>query len=214
MKLSILIPTIGRRYNKFLLLVEYLTKQVEGLPIEIVAFWNTCEYPIGKIRQKLVEDAKGEYVCFIDDDDWVPGYYCQSIIDALGKDYVGFDVDVQENGNHRGTAFHSLQYTIWRQEEPSYYRGVTHLNPIRRELALQGTFHSNGAGEDEDWARTMTPITKTENYLGKIMYIYRHDTQDTMFGGKSGPLKQYERPEFEHKQFRYHKLSKQRGCMK
>ena len=211
-RLSILIATIGRRDKQFLKLMERLTPQIERNNVEVIAYWNNGERTIGEIRQALLEEATGEYVCFIDDDDMVPDWYCDEIFYALGKDYVGFQVELFESDTKMKPVYHSIRYGVWHDDETGYYRGVTHLNPIRRELALKGTF-AGGIGEDEMWSRAVTPYVRTENYIDKIMYYYHHSFTDTTFGGVPKKSRVHGRPTFEHPQFRWHQLSKEIGEM-
>lgn len=210
-QLSILIATIGRRSEKFLELVGKLLEQEKDFPIEIVAYWNNGELSIGEIRQRLLESAKGEYVCFIDDDDKVPDYYLAVLLGNLGKDYVGFEVELFNKGRRMPRVFHSIRYTNWHQDDDGYYRGVTHLNPIRRELALLGDFGLEGSGEDQSWSIAVTPHVKTENYIELVMYRYMHDSEESSFGPTKHPPGQYTRPALKHPKFRYHPNSKLKG---
>lgn len=210
-KLSILIATVGWRRASFTKLLERLFPQIERNNIEVVAYWNNGETDIGSIRQALLEDAKGEYVCFIDDDDMVPDWYCDEIFWNLGRDYVGFQVELFNDGVKMPPVYHSIRYGVWHDDETGYYRGVTHLNPIKRELALLGNFGKQGLGEDETWSRSVTPHVRTEHYIDKIMYYYYHNKAETTFGGKERKPQFHIRSEFDHPQFRYHPLSKKEG---
>lgn len=216
-RLSILIATIGRRNESLMKLLAQLMPQTEGKDIEVIAYWNNGEDSIGHIRDDLLKEAQGEYVCFVDDDDRVPDYYCSEILKALGKDYVGFEVQLFEMElsveRLMPRVFHSIRYGVWHQDDNGYYRGITHLNPIRRELAIQGEFGKQGLGEDESWARTMMPLVKTENYIDKIMYYYHHDHDETTFGGTYHGWKEYSRPDYGHTNFKWHSKSKERGSM-
>lgn len=212
-RLSILIATIGRRNESFLRVVDELTKQAAFKPVEVIAYWNNGELSIGEIRQSLIEESKGEYICFVDDDDWVPDWYCTDIVHNLGEDYVGFEVELFEKDKKMPRVFHSIKYGIWHQDDKGYYRGITHLNPIKREIALLGEFSKQGIGEDESWARLVAPHVRTENYIDKIMYYYHHDQDETTFGGREQPRKTYTRPEFNHPQFRWHPKSSMKGIM-
>lgn len=206
MKLSILIATLGRRETRFKSLVKDLNTQIKQFndEIEIVAYWNNGELSIGGIRQELINQAKGEYVCFIDDDDTVPTYYCEQIMCNLGKDYVGFKVKLLNNGKEMPPVFHSLEHKNWRTDYDGYYRDITHLNPIRRSIALQGVFTRTGASEDVNWANSIRDLVKTENYIDEVMYIYNHDSSDTSFGTVTREdNKRYYRPEIKYKYFRY-----------
>lgn len=211
MKLSILIATQGRRNDQLRRLLAKLMPQVRKHKgeIEVVAYWNNGEKPIGIIRQELLEEARGEYVCFIDDDDDIPDYYCDEIIKALGKDYVGFQVQVFSDGVELKPSYHSLKHADWHETDQAFYRRVTHLNPVLTRMARFGTFTENGIGEDADWARDVSKIVTSENYIDKVMYMYHHDREDTSFGGAIFSKRtRYTRPELNYKHFRYHPSSK------
>lgn len=213
-KLSILIATIGRRQHKFHNLLETLLPQTEEHPaeVEVVAYWNNGETNIGNIRQALLHEARGEYVCFIDDDDDVPEYYCDAILAALGADYVGFRLDLYNDGTKMPPVFHSIRHKEWRTDYDGYYRGVTHLNPVKRSIALQGDFSVvDGGGEDKEWSAAVTPLVQTENYIDRCMYYYYHESMDTNFGtvdGQAKPSQVYDRPDIDHPNFRFHPASK------
>src|SRR6266403_1909804 len=57
--------------------------------------------------------------------------------------------------------------------EASSADDISHLNPIRRELALQAKM-SGGFGEDERWSTQLRNlgIVKTEHYIPEVMYFY------------------------------------------
>lgn len=209
MKLSILIATQGRRCTQFKTLLKELMKQIKenGNQAEVIAYWNNGEHSIGHIRQALLEEAMGEYVCFIDDDDMIPEYYIKEILGALGKDYVGFRVQHFSDGVESKPVIHSLRYRVWDEDEEGFYRGVTHLNPLRREIALKGSFDvpNLGAGEDAAWARAVAYLPSDENFIDKVMYHYTHVTTDTSFGNTfTLPAGGYKRAKLHYKGFRYH----------
>lgn len=214
MKLSILIATIGRRKDKFASLLCMLNKQVQAQngQVEIVAYWNNGELPVSTIRRKLIEQAKGDYICFIDDDDSVPEDYCETILTALKSepDYVGFKVKFFNEGVEAKPVYHSIRYPSWYEDERGYYRGVTHLNPIKRSIALQGDFGTSAqAGEDELWARSVAQLVTNEEYIDRPMYYYYHDKDDTTFGGGKRMDGRYNRPRVEQPYFSYHKNSRE-----
>lgn len=206
-KLSILIASLGRRHKQLQELLDGLMPQVDKFKgnIEVIVYRNNGKQSIGEYRQALLEEAKGRYVCFVDDDDKVPDYYCEEIMNALGKDYVGFKVLLTNNEIERPPVYHSIRYSGWYQDARGYYRGVTHLNPIKRSIALKGDFrNTNGSGEDEIWAVQVRPFVKTENYIDKFMYYYRHNTEDTHFGGVAPKWGlDYPQPIIKSKNFRW-----------
>lgn len=132
----------------------------------------------GQNRQAMVEEAAGEYINFVDDDDLVAADYVSSILPLLdGVDYIGFQVQLYYGGPERGIkdkpTFHSLKYPQWFDTPEGWYRDISHLNPIRRDLALQVKIEGDG-NEDVIFADRMRNlgIVKTEHYVDKVMYHY------------------------------------------
>lgn len=206
-KWSILIATVGERADRFQRLLDALMPQVRKHQgrIEVVAYWNNFERPLGEIRQALVEDAKGEYISFIDDDDMVPEYYCDKVMDALklDVDYVGWQMQLFNNGERAKPTYHSLSYPTWSEDELGYYRNISHLNPIKKSLALKESFIVQpGLPEDFSWAHRMTEHVCTESYINQEMYFYLHSPDDSIWRG--GEVKELNLPKRRLKYFRYH----------
>src|SRR5665213_3420706 len=93
MKLSILICSLQKRLNQLALLAEHLQKQAEGKPVEILWLGDNKTMSVGEKRNKLLAMAKGDYVCFVDDDDWVADDYIESILKGAEQkpDCICFD---------------------------------------------------------------------------------------------------------------------------
>ena len=179
---TICIATNPWRCKELERLMGVLQPQVDKYKgkIEVLIFFNNFEYSLGYLRQCLIEEAKGEYVSHIDDDDMVPEDFCDTIMPLLdGVDYIGFQVDFYDKGVKMKPVYHSLKYSTWYEDETGYYRGVTHLNPLRRELALEAGFPTQyNIGEDAEWARRV--IAKTEHVIDKPMYIYWHEAKNSV----------------------------------
>lgn len=196
-KLSILIATLGQREQRFLELIDLLDTQIpDDGSVEVLAYWNNGELPLGEIRQTLVEAARGKYICFIDDDDKVPSYYCAEILKAIKSnvDYVGWRMQLFNNGEKAKPTFHSLEYNDWSEDDDGYYRDVSHLNPVKRRLAKEVSFiMPKGVAEDVPWAKKVRPLLKSEYYIDKPMYFYYHSPQDSHWRGED-ISKNYIRP--------------------
>lgn len=202
---SILIATHVARHRPFDLLLRSLGPQVTPV-VEVVVYWNRGGLNIGAYRQALLEESAGEYVSFVDDDDRLPGYFCSEILGALVSrpDYVGFELKFTDRTRpvaRTGRAFHSLVHSGWSTVPWGYLRDITHLNPIRRDLAVKGTFEGV-QGEDRQWADQIRPYVHTQVYVDRVMYFYDYNRRKSQRGGEYAES-QHKRPKLPTG-FRYH----------
>lgn len=170
MKWTIGILTVPQRKGMLTRLLKVLEPQIGDRDIEILI--NDQDWEIGAKRQWCLDNAKGEYFCFVDDDDMVSDNYVDAIYPLLdGVDYIGFQVQFYWDGEPWKPTYHSLQcgvHTIFA-DDTAFYRGVSHLNPMRTEVARQGVYEG-GFGEDNRWSALVEP--KTEHYIDEVMYHY------------------------------------------
>lgn len=178
-KLSILICSLERR-KQFLERLIGLLKPQARKEIEVLCDIDNGEISIGKKRQKLLESAVGDYVCFVDDDDVVSGDYVNLIMGAIESkpDVVGMHLIMKTDGNLSGKTYHSLKYKNW-YDEPGpdsswrfYYRNPNHLNPVKRELAMKVGYPDISMGEDKDYSMRLLPLLTTEVYIESPIYTY------------------------------------------
>lgn len=176
---DILVVTIPHRHEQLCgLLAEFSRQWMPGLGVRV--FRDNLENSVGAKRQRLLESSQADYVSFVDDDDEVAPDYVARVGLALrsNPDYVGFAVRLTLNGSPWKPANHSLQYHGWSETDHVLLRDISHLNPIKRRLALLARFdqHGGGYGEDGRWAdvlRAQRRVT-TEVWLGpEWAYHYR-----------------------------------------
>lgn len=184
---SILVPTLGERRPLFERLMAGLLPQLgphDGR-VRVVGWFNNGSPPLPKIRQQMVETAGSEYVSFVDDDDLVTSDYVAEIVRALDErpDYVGFQVQCYSDGAPIGVAYHSLEFKRWRNLPGRFERDISHLNPIRTQLALRANFAATRAGRAEDraWADQLrrARVLKTQTVIPRILYHYLYSTNRT-----------------------------------
>jgi len=203
---NILIPTIGQRNDRFLRLLAELLPQTEVTDgdVHVTALWNNGERPLGVVRQYLIDGASGEYISFVDDDDQLPPYYVSKVLPLLdGIDYVGWCMQCIQDGISLKPTFHSLRYSAWSEDAHGYYRDISHLNPIRTELACKADFRGISP-EDVSWADQMRGKVHTEHFIDDIMYIYHASSVDSTWGGYQLRAGHYDRPDVIHPNFSYH----------
>lgn len=174
---DILVASIEHRTDMLDALLGELERQlVPG--VGVIVFRDNLETALSNKCQRLLESSTAEYVSFVDDDDMVAEDYVQAIMEALKQnpDYVGFNVLYTVDGNPQLPALHSLKHGGWRSEADALYRDISHLNPIRRELALRSPWTGRDDHVcDAQWAAGLREqgCVKTEVYIPRDMYHYR-----------------------------------------
>lgn len=195
MKLSILICTLHERRQFLINLYNTLEPQVIDLFTEIEIL--TCDWDrpasIGSKRNHLLDRAKGEYVCFVDDDDRVSDNYIRLLFEGINKgvDCCSLKGVITENGKNPLIFEHSLKYEEYKtngdifeetltgnhlvyRSEVKYERYPNHLNCIKASIAKQFRFPETNHGEDTDWATQIhkSGLIKTEHYIPEVIYYY------------------------------------------
>lgn len=173
--LSILIPTMPGRYEMQKALLENLNKQIGNSPVEIVI--NCGDYNIGTKRNLLLEQAKGEYTCFFDDDDTPADHYIYCILSAIqsNPDCCSLNGVITTDGKNPKRFVHSIKYNKWFEEEDVYYRPPNHLNVIKSSIAKQFQFPETNHGEDMNWSMQIAKsgLLKTEAVIDETLYYYK-----------------------------------------
>lgn len=193
--LSILIPTVPKRKKTFDALYRMLEAQRLSLmnpeSVEIVTLSDNGEMMVGAKRNKLLDMAQGEYLCFIDDDDRVFGDYLERILAALETrpDVVGITIFWSDDDFKsvrllvRSLEFH---WKNWFSRPTTSTNNITcgrpaHLNPTRSSIAKSVRFPEDvQRGEDAAWSAQVAPKCKTCVTIDPPIYHYRFMTEGTI----------------------------------
>lgn len=189
MILSVLIPTIPERVDKFTRLYNELMAQKHmiesihpSLPtIEVLV--NADKrfldggISIGKKREDLVYKAEGEYVCFVDDDDFISPCYVESLVRCClsGLDVITFralvkmkdfwalvDMNNTYNTNDQITPEHTARRPPW------------HHCPVKSKYAKMYPFNDKNNAEDYEWMEKVLSHCTTGYHTDRILYEYHH----------------------------------------
>jgi hypothetical protein len=97
-----------------------------------------------------------------------------TLVDDAGAEYVSFTYARAQGSRGWG-----------RCRLGVLYRDLTHIDPIRREIAAQGRFAEARPNHAEDrvWVRQVRPLVETEAYVDKVMYRYLYDPDESSWGG-------------------------------
>ena len=189
--LSVLIPTVVSRRRKFDELMAMLNAQRDALPmpdrVEILTLSDNGEMMVGEKRNRLLEMATGEYLCFFDDDDTPFGNYLVKIIEALETrpDVVGITIFWTDN------IFDSVRLLIRSLDYHQYHWLVksdtvtcgrpAHLNPTRADIAKSVKFPEDmTAGEDAAWSAVVAGKLKTCVNIDVPIYYYNFQKDGTI----------------------------------
>jgi glycosyltransferase involved in cell wall biosynthesis len=197
MKLSILIPTTHSRKVYLDDLLKCLYGQIGG-EVEVVRhpqltrhvfrdieiLIEPCEgCRIGEKRNRLLDYAHGEYLCFFDDDDTPGETYIQTLMDGIdsGADCVSLRGVMTIDGANPQIFEHSIKYRAYAtlgNEYPNikYERYPNHLNCIKSRIAKRFKFPNKNYGEDTEWATKVfrSGAIKSEYYSEDIIYYYKY----------------------------------------
>jgi hypothetical protein len=187
---DILITTVPHRHTLLCGLLADLNKQIEVAPpsyyvadVGVMVYRDNLTVPYGDKIQAMTEASTADYVSCVDDDDLLARDGVRRIMAALRTrpDYVGFAVNWTRNGIPQLPVEHSLRHPHWHNGEDRLLRSVMQFNPIRRDIALDGTWEGGYEAEIR-WGRGVLEAgrCKTEVWLGEPpVYYYREREADT-----------------------------------
>jgi len=180
-QLSVLIPTLHSRKYHFENIKRALLKQKGALEfpdeVEILSYIDSREKTTGFKRNALIEQSKGLFVVFVDDDDELDDEYLKLIVEAIKNnpeiDAVGIRGQYSEDGKTQQPFETSLKHN-WELKNGWYYRTINHISPIKREHAIAVKFPNKVIGEDYEYTMKLkaTGLLKKEVVIKKPIYFY------------------------------------------
>lgn len=188
MILSILIPTVPSRFNFYTQLIEHINKQ-KTEDVEIIS--DTADVGIkttGQKRNDLLNSARGEYVWFIDDDDWISNTAISDILEGIKTNPDSFAINgtwTENGGNlHQWFISKDLEYCAsYLNGNEVYLRPPNHITPMKRSIALQIGFPNKSNQEDYDFCMRLkeSKLIQTEYKIDKPIYEYRYLTYNKLY---------------------------------
>jgi hypothetical protein len=176
LKLSILICHLISRAELLQRILTELRSQAINLPVEILFKGDEGELSIGAKRNMLLQQAKGAYIAFVDDDDMVSSDYISSILKAIETEPDCVGIEGVLNSNFGDSIFrHSIQFQGWYTGEDGFYRTPNHLNPVKRSIAQCIGFPNLMNGEDVHYSNALRRALKTEVYIDHPIYFYKKE---------------------------------------
>ena len=177
--LSVLIPTIPSRHAKLKQLYDYLIEQIGISRVEVLCHLDNKQRTIGRKRNDLLQSAQGDYVVFVDDDDWIHEAFIESLLEVIrdhAPDVIVYPVRC--NIPHAGGSLTGVvESSVKFPNEQFVNGGTTKRRPIqihcwKRKLAVTSQFPDTSRGEDFKWAEPLWSHVETEIRINKELYVY------------------------------------------
>lgn len=183
MKLSVLIPSIPERAETRLRLISELERQCESTnDVEILCFIDNKKRSIGAKRDALKSIAKGEYIAFVDDDDYINEIYIDRLLEATETkaDVITFMQSCMIS--HKPVI---VTFGINNPNEEIVYSDKMGMRPVKRkpfpccafkrELVKDIEYPDVGYGEDWHWSKQAIERCETEHHIKEILHFYTYD---------------------------------------
>jgi glycosyltransferase involved in cell wall biosynthesis len=138
---------------------------------------DNAKRPVGTKRNDLLNISKGNYVCFIDDDDRISETYVDDILQEIinwSPDVIVFDAEITFNGTNPKLVKYGREYDYCEKYD-AYYRHPNHLMVHKKENITE-YFKDIKTGEDDEWASRMLSRIVTQSRINKVLYYYDYNT--------------------------------------
>ena len=208
MLISILIPSISERSDKFKKLIDGLYTQIKDnkleKKVEILSIVDNRTIPLSQKRNTLQKLATGKYFTHLDDDDELSSDYCKTMVDYIENnvyveyeqlpDIIGYDQICYVNGDIF-IVKPSLDYDFRLQPAPAnmpsekkypkYIRYPWQFLLFRRDRfsKVYRSDSDTNAREDQNWLKKVTleypkSMAYKKDYIGHI-YHFEDPSQST-----------------------------------
>ena len=192
--ISILILSIPSRTESVTALMKKLEGQLGNRrSVEILVLTDNKSQSISEKRNVLLQAARGQFVCFMDDDDGIANNYVDALLTAATENptvhCISFDQFCSLDGEPMNVSFGigNPHGQLWRNEEGQLgdiKRPPYHMCLWRREIAQSEEFRpmygANGQStEDIDWLMRLYPKVQTEYHIPEPMHMYIYNSKTT-----------------------------------
>ena len=180
--LTILIPTLKSRFDKLKEQVQRIEYQRQTYPVQILWLGDNKSISVGEKRNNLLGLAKGQWVCFVDDDDEILDGYVNNILRTIEgsshKKVITFFGKQTDNGIPTQSFRYGKQYgrnhkqlidgETWKVMLPD------HLCIWKTETARLEEFPKKQLGEDHAWAQKMVRHYDESDQVEIPDYLYHY----------------------------------------
>jgi hypothetical protein len=185
-KLSILVCSVenDERQESLNKLIHELNNQIcsnyaENI-VEILVEKDNGTMSVGKKRNILIDRANGEYICFIDDDDFIAENYLNLILQNLTQDILIIRIDHRINGFQGKEIQPSLYIDNLETNNLIFRANHLHLCPHLKSKASWVKFQEISFAEDLDYSQRLIPLIDNYNNISEAIYIYNDNLEKSL----------------------------------
>lgn len=186
--LSILICSVDvqERQDKLKKLIYELQRQIsknyaEEI-IEIIVDADNMIKSVGQKRNDLIKKARGQFICFIDDDDFIAENYLGLILNKInsGIDIVLIAIQHIENGVKKTKIMPSLYMDNLITNEVIFKTNHFHLCPHKKSIAEAVLFDNLNFAEDMIYSQKMVKYINNSQLIDEPIYIYLDNLEKSL----------------------------------
>jgi len=185
-KLSILICSLDNEERQLNLnkIIHELNNQIcknyaENI-VEVLIEKDNGIMSVGEKRNLLISKANGEYICFIDDDDFISDNYLNLILKNLEKDILMIRITHLVDGVKSKSIQTSLYINYLESNEFIFRANHFHLCPIKKDIANWVKFPQVNFAEDLDYSQRIIPLIKSYHTIEEEIYIYNDNLEKSL----------------------------------
>ena len=186
--LSILICSVENEERKKSLqkliyeLQHQINKNYAEELVEIIIDTDNMIKSVGKKRNDLIEKAKGKYVCFIDDDDFISDNYLNVILNHLNFDYDIVLIAISQilDGNITKTIIPSLYIDNVVSNNSIFKTNHFHLCPHKKSIAKLVLFDCINFSEDMIYSQKIVQYITNYFLVEEPLYLYFDNIQKSL----------------------------------
>jgi transcriptional regulator CtsR len=177
-KLSILICSvdIDERQINLKKIINELNNQIsknyaENI-VEVIIEKDDGTMSVGEKRNLLISKANGEYVCFIDDDDFISKNYLNLILQRLEKDILMIRIAHLIDGFKVKSIQTSLFIEFFETNDVVFRANYFHLCPVKKEIANLVKYPKINFAENYEYSQRIIQLVKCYDIVEEEIYIY------------------------------------------